>query len=178
MTNTRIKLEEARYFLFRMIEEVANREPFKYNLSAFLAAGRSVTLIMQKEFSETPEFTKWYERKQSQMDNDTLLQLMNRKRVMTIHQKPIKPYGHIDVVTKSTVAINEHVVAVLTNKNGTVERIEHKQAPPSPPAKEKTEVKYRWFFVDIPDQDIITLLQEYIAKLENLVKECEDKFAI
>jgi len=50
MTNTRIKLEEAKYFFKRMNEEVANRDPFKYNLSAFLAAARSVTFVMHSEF--------------------------------------------------------------------------------------------------------------------------------
>ncbi|MCD6209368.1 MAG: hypothetical protein J7J01_00480 [Methanophagales archaeon] len=50
-TDTREKLLEARYFLEQMKERQSDQDAFKYNLSAFLAAARSVTLIMQKEFA-------------------------------------------------------------------------------------------------------------------------------
>ena len=60
MTDTRIKLQEAKYFFKRMVEEVSNREPFKYNLSAFLSAAQSVTFVMQTEFSSISSFKGWY----------------------------------------------------------------------------------------------------------------------
>jgi len=176
MSNTRTKLDEAKYFLTRMAEEVANREPFQYNLSAFLAAGRSVTCIMQKEFSKFVGFMQWYNSTLEVMNSDSLFKLMNKKRVMTIHQKPIRPRGHIDVTSKSTVSISEHVVEVLTCKDGTTKRIEGTPSTSPSPKESKTEIVYHWFFEDIPDKNIITLSQEYIAKLESLVKECEDKF--
>ena len=49
MNNTEDKLSEAKYFLERMKEHVMDREAFRYNLSAFLTAFRSVTFIMRKE---------------------------------------------------------------------------------------------------------------------------------
>jgi hypothetical protein len=159
-----------------MKKEVANREPFKYNLSAFLSAARSVTFVMQTEFNDVSEFLEWYKEKQSQMSEDRLMRFMKEKRNIALKQETIDPRGHIDVTVKSNITITEHVVAVLTHKNSTVERIEHKQPPP-PPSTSETEVKYQWFFEDISDKDIITLSQEYVDKLESLVQECEDKFA-
>ena len=176
MTNTRNKLEEAKYFLLRMVEVVTNRTYFKHNLSAFLSAARSVTLIMQNEFDKIDGFKEWYIRKQNQMSTDPGMHLMNKKRVMTIHQKPVKPRGQIDVSVKEIITITEHVVAVLTHKDGTVERIEPKQSSHPLPSQSETEIRYRWFFEEIPNKDIITLSREYTLKLESIVRECESKF--
>ena len=160
-----------------MISELANRDPFKYNLSAFLSAARSVTFVMQAEFNSATGFTEWYDEKQIQMKDDNLMEFMKEKRNITLKQKTIDPRGHITVHITETVVITEHVEAILTHKNGTVERIEHPQPAPPRLPKSKTETNYQWFFGDIPDKDIITLSQEYIEKLESLVHECEDSFA-
>ncbi|MEO0124004.1 MAG: hypothetical protein ABIL69_08400 [candidate division WOR-3 bacterium] len=178
MTNTRFKLEEAKYFLKRLADEVATCEPFKYNLSAFLSAGRSVTFVMQTEFSSVPEFKEWYDEKQKELNSDPLMKLMNDKRRVTIHQKPIQPRSKIDVFLKSTITITDHLVEILHHKNGTYERFESNEKTPPIPKKEKTaEVRYHWYFEDIADEDILTLSQTYIAKLELLVNECESRFA-
>lgn len=55
----REKLREARYFLDRMRETKTEPE-FKYNLSAFLSAARSVTFYLQKEYRGDAEFEEWY----------------------------------------------------------------------------------------------------------------------
>lgn len=54
MTNTtRRKLQEAQFFLRHLLREAkrtaGDHEPFLFYLSAFLSAGRSVTLVLQKE---------------------------------------------------------------------------------------------------------------------------------
>ncbi len=69
-SNTRPKLAEAKYFLAQMSKNQANGPVFRYNLSAFLAAARSVTMVMQKEFKETRGFTEWYAHKQRGMRAD------------------------------------------------------------------------------------------------------------
>jgi hypothetical protein len=70
MSATRGKLQEAKYFLQRMEEVQADRAAFKYNLSAFLSAGRSVSFYMQKEFKRTPGFEEWYAAEQGKMRRD------------------------------------------------------------------------------------------------------------
>ena len=62
VTDTMDKLNEAKYFLKSMNDNTPEREAFKYNLSAFLAAARSVTFIMQKEFDSIKGFKDWYKK--------------------------------------------------------------------------------------------------------------------
>lgn len=176
MTNTRTKLDEAKYFLVRIIEEVPNREPFKYNLSAFLSAGRSVTLIMQKEFHEKPGFPEWYEQKKNQMRNDLLMKLMNEKRVMTIHKKPLDPRGHVKVVLNALTVVIPNLITRVMRKDGTTETCASSSSTPSLSPKKSVETDYKYYFEDINDKDIITFSQEYCTKLEKLVEECENKF--
>lgn len=58
MSDTREKLQESEYFLGLMTLTQAERDTFKYNLSAFLSASRSVTLIMQKEYDRISGFKR------------------------------------------------------------------------------------------------------------------------
>ena len=58
------------YFLAQMEEKQAEQGPFKYRLSAFLSAARSVTFYVQKEFKHTPGFEEWYAQKQEEMRAD------------------------------------------------------------------------------------------------------------
>ena len=60
MGHTRQKLDEAHYFFEKMKESVEENNVFGYNLSAFLTAARSVTLFMQKEYSDKIGFDNWY----------------------------------------------------------------------------------------------------------------------
>jgi len=52
------RLLEGEYFLKRMARE--RGEPFGYNLNAFLSAARSVTFLLQKEYSKIGGFAEWW----------------------------------------------------------------------------------------------------------------------
>jgi len=58
--NERYKIGEARFFLARMDESVEDREAFRYYLSAFLSAARSV-LQYAKEESIKKDRQQWYD---------------------------------------------------------------------------------------------------------------------
>ena len=103
MTNTREKLGEAKYFFERMIEKQSECEAFQYNLSAFLSAARSITLIMQTEFDKVLGFKEWYANKQTHVLADKTMKFLNNKRVMTIHQKPVRP--RVNVAANVTLNI-------------------------------------------------------------------------
>ena len=180
MTNTKDKLIEAKYFLERMFGVQSERDAFRYNLSAFLCAARSVTLFMQKEFSRVKDFDKWYARKQGQMLADKGVKFLNEKRVMTIHKKPVKPSAHIKGTAKVSIGISVSASAVVTRANGTVEKIgsEPKPEPKSAPAKTEATVEWQWYFSEIRDKDVVTICKEHIRKLEDFVEECESLFAL
>ncbi len=169
MTNTREKLLEAKYFLGCMIEKQSERDAFRYNLSAFLAAARSITLIMQTEFDKVPGFKEWYADKQTKMQDDLEMKLMNDKRVMTIHQKPVRPSAHVSVTIHDSIRISESLSIVITHANGTVERQESKPEPLPPPNKIETPAEWRWYFDEFPDKDVVTLCKEHVDKLAHPV---------
>lgn len=100
MINTKQKFEQAKYFLKRMAEEVTNREPFKYNLSAFLFAARSVTFVMQSEYKNIPSFSEWYKEKEKQMKD---------RRNIALKRKSISPPSHIVVSLKAIVTLTAHI---------------------------------------------------------------------
>jgi len=176
MSDTRQKLEEAKYFLEQMKGRQSDRDAFKYNLSAFLSAARSVTLIMQKEFGKVSDFKDWYTEKQSMMRSDETMRLLNNKRVMTIHQQPIRPRAHVKVSISEHITISESILIVITHADGTVERRESKPKLPPTPAKTEVTTEWRWYFDKLPEKDVVTVCEEYIAKLEALVAECKSLF--
>ena len=59
--NERYKIGEAKFFLARMEESVGNRQAFRYFLSAFLAAARSV-LQSAREESKSKGGEEWYDK--------------------------------------------------------------------------------------------------------------------
>jgi hypothetical protein len=50
VSDTRFKLQEAEYFLEQMKRNVDNFAHFAFNLSAFVSAARSITLVMQYQY--------------------------------------------------------------------------------------------------------------------------------
>jgi hypothetical protein len=63
------RLLEAEYLLKRMARE--RGEPFGYNLNAFLAAARSVTFLLQKEYSKIDGFAEWWTLEQATLAGDS-----------------------------------------------------------------------------------------------------------
>jgi len=177
MTSTKEKLLEAKYFLERMIENRANRDAFKYNLSAFLSAARSVTLIMQKEFGNVLGFADWYAVQKSKMATDDKMKILDDKRDVTIHQEPIRPRAHVFVSITDHINVTDSVSVHVIRADGTIER--HNSTPSPPPAPNETEstVEWRWYFDEIPNIDVIEVCREHISKLESIVAECERLFS-
>jgi len=179
MTNTREKLLEAEYFLDRIIEEQSKRDFFQYNLSAFLSAARSITYFMQNEYCKTKGFDMWYANKQAHVLADKTMKFLNNKRVMTIHQKPVKPAAHVTVTASAKIGINVSASAIVTRADGTIEKLgsEGKSKPTSTPAKTEATIEWQWYFHELKGKDVVTICREYLDKLETLVEECESRFA-
>ena len=173
MTDTKEKLLEAKYFLERMIEKQIDRDAFKYNLSAFLAAARSVTSFMQTEFGKVSGFKEWYAKKRTEMQSDETMKLLNNKRVMTIHQQPVSPLAQVSVNICERVPISDSLSIVVTRADRTVERRESEPTPPPAPVKTEVTTEWQWYFEELLEKDVVTVCKEHVVKLEALVEECE-----
>ena len=148
-------------------------------LSAFLAATRSITFVLQKEFKKKKEgFNEWYDEKVKEMGKDELMNFMNEKWKVTIHEETIKPLGRHSVSIGMDVYIADSV-EIKHIRNGKV--IEERKIPPEPKEdrKEETvEAKHKYFFQDYPsgEKEIIPACEEYLSKLNHLLKEAEKLF--
>jgi len=177
MSDTREKLNEAKYFLNQMIEKQADRDGFKYNLSAFLTAARSVTWFMQNEFGKKRGFKVWYAKKQTEMKNDEIMRFLNEKRVKTIHRKPIDPRVNVKVSMHDRIGLSSSVSIIVTRPDGTIMSRQSKPAKKPTPAKTENAVEWGMYFDEMPKKDIVTVCKEHIVKLDTLAVDCESKFS-
>ncbi|MDD2665707.1 MAG: hypothetical protein PHD13_03985 [Methanocellales archaeon] len=189
MTDTRRKLEEAKYFLDQMGDKIENPRTFAYNLSAFLSATRSVTFIMQYEFKTFSEFDKWYKNKQKEMENDDF-KLFNELRVKTIHLRPILPIclteffvNGVSIGTSTispTIKING-VTEIIRSKNVSIIIDKDNNVVPRRLSKSPHESKvniHREYYIEEAKEDILKLCSKHLARVEKLVEECEKQFHV
>jgi hypothetical protein len=181
MGHTRQKLDEAHYFFEKMKESVEENNVFGYNLSAFLTAARSVTLFMQKEYSDKIGFDNWYKNKQRQMQADKEFKFFNRLRRATVHVNPVSHHKAISVsIVEPIIRVTDKVV--ISNGKDFEESLPQglPQAPTrSPNERIENSVasrKVSRFFEGRPNEDLFGLCESYIQKLTKRVDECEQLF--
>jgi hypothetical protein len=169
------KLTEAKYFLTKMNESIDDRAVFKFNLSAFLSSGRSVTWYLQKEYAHNSKFKEWYPKKQDEMEKDPVLQFFNEKRVAVVHIKTIDVRGHHEVTLTETIGpISDSVTIELRDANGNIIQTGTYTSEPKPVSQEKTDepkIIHKWFFTDFNETEIIPLCSKYIESLQTIVEE-------
>ena len=175
------KYNEAGYFLEMMKENIEDRQKFRYNLSAFMSAARSVTFVLQKEFSKNPKFDRWYCEKRMQMRSDKLFKFFKDKRDYAIHKKgTIDTRAEISATSNLLMTASVSFEAIVIKADGTIETGEHSEPPATPKFAPKPNdlEETKWFFKDWSesDEDVIALCARYIKELKITVEEAESKF--
>ena len=179
--DTQQKYDEAKYFLEMMRENIEDRQKFEYNLSAFLAAARSVTLFLKKRFLTKSDYNDWYFANE-QKDKTGILKFFREKRNIVIHEKLINPRSEISTTINIAMAVSASFEAIVRNAEGTIKDYEYSKSPakPKPASKpnSREETKYKWFFKDWQetDEDVTTLCEKYLNKLKIIIEEVESKF--
>lgn len=77
MNETYKKLKEAKNFFNKMKKAPSKPEEFISNLQSFLSSARSMTLVMQKEFCDKPNFKEWFKHEQREMRSDEMIRFFN-----------------------------------------------------------------------------------------------------
>ncbi len=173
MTDTRDKLAEAEYFYEQMVQTLDSVDAFKFNLSAFLAAFRSVTSVMQKEFDKCPGFHEWYETQRQIMKADAGMSLLYSLRVVTIHQRPVKPLKDTKLSITLTVP-NPSLSFVVTDSDGEVTQTY--ESPPQTVPRSDPVITHRWFFAEDPESDVLETCRGGLEMLSTIATECEVRF--
>ncbi len=180
VTNTRTKLNEAVYFLARMRDTSPAGDEFGYNLSAFLSAARSVTLLMQTEVKSTAGFEAWWAQELKGVVKNArllaLLELFNDKRVDTVHIRPVVPAAQVEVEVHEVVHMVDAILVQKFDENGQLVETRSGTSPPPPMEPREPRIEWRWYFEELPDVDVITASEEYVGWLSSVVEECERRF--
>lgn len=171
MTNTRDKLNGAKYFLEELERVFSDVNQFRHELTAFLATIRSITLIMQEEFSGKPGFSAWYDQKQSEMKNSSILKYLHRLRNISLHERPVLQYP-FGVAEQTTDGELTNIVLSGTGSNLVV----NSHFMDSLKTRLTSRVKYYFSDIADKDKDVITICQEAVTIIERIVNECEDRF--
>ena len=86
MSSVTKAIEELEYFYRTLTEKESKPSEFTYNLNAFIVRGRSITLIMQKQYSKCPTFSSWYSQKVKEMRADKLMQFFVDARNISLKE--------------------------------------------------------------------------------------------
>ena len=170
------KLEEAKYFYSKMIEEQRHRENFTYNLSAFLSSARSVLLYALDETKTKSGGQQWYD---NCISASNILGFFRDKRDINIHTEPIQPQAHYKLELSETIHLSGSISITVTDKDGNIKQQYSSNKPEPLPKKESQtpavmQIKYK-FNGWVGSEDVLTLCQMYIQELENLIKDGVNK---
>jgi hypothetical protein len=182
-TRTEYKLEEARFYLAHLEQHWNHVPHVDFYLSAFISAARSITWVMNAEFSRVTGWKEWYEAKKPSSEIRTLLKAMNDVRVRSVKRVPVKTRTTANV-TIPAEQLTPRVIALLQSEERhalnlepidethTVFFIKHgdeilAKAHLNSAAHELPEFKGR---------DAKDVCREYLVELEGLVSECISTF--
>ena len=166
------KLAEARYFRRRMDEHVNDPVFFKYEMSAFLTAARTVMQYLHKECKKKGRrCKKWYDHQISKGSNKTL-RFLRCKRNVNIHEHPIEPQQRDTLAITETITLGESFSISLIDEDGNVVQREVVEHTPSEPVPTKIEQKVEYRFEDwLGQEDVLELCDMYVAELQAILDE-------
>ncbi len=184
-TETRYKLNEARFFLDRIQADWRNLPDFDFYLSAFVSAARSVTWVMRAEYGKAPDWEAWFDKKAPTARRRELLKRMNIVRVRATKTRPIRTRAKVnlsvpvetfsDELSKLSQpgtdlrfrlipvdASNTEMYIVVNDRivgKGNLDNAEHE-------------------LPEFGGVDSTAVCLEYFDELESLVSECEARFEL
>jgi hypothetical protein len=193
ISETRLKLEEAEYFLNQMNANPANPKYFKFNLSAFASASRSVTFVMQSEYkikedSEEPSW-KWYkENVIDVLDNEEIPKFFKDLRNMLVKEN--KSPSDVFTVVRQSLTIRYDIMGPAPGKEEELTKCNSERDIPATaaptfyyvPENQELIKRYVWYFPDntIKTNEnrryVVKSCQHYFQRLSGLLDECERKF--
>ena len=141
------KLKEAHYFLKRMSLEHDDPTNFRFELSAFLGAARSVLQYALKEAQSRSGGEQWY---QQAITGDPLFTFFKNQRDANIHSVPVSPATRMET----------HISEYLRMDDDTMIPYRHHTS------------SYHHRFADWPeDEAVIDISQRYLNALQDIVNQ-------
>jgi len=152
--------------------EMANA--FRYNLSAYLAAARSIVFVMKLEFGKVQGFNSWVQIKIDEFSKNDVMIYLKDKRNITIHEGPVELQGKKLLIITDYFGSNDELLELSQNE-GENEESYLEAIPNSTLSEERIELQ--WFFDKFQPNNVLTVCGVHLSKLRSFVDECEAKFA-
>jgi hypothetical protein len=171
-TDTRDKLNEASFF-HQCLAGEQYFDRYRYFLSAFVSAARSVTLFMQKEYAHEKGFDDWYAKRQEEMKADQDMKFLYNQRGEAIHLSRLK-LGEHGAIGKFRIG-GETKFEIRDLDTGTTET----HVVPSKTvvsAGDSGQIEWAWYFDDHLTKASTQLTAEHLKKLGAMVDNCEKTF--
>lgn len=163
------KLSEARYFAERL-GKVQTREAFRFELSAFLSAARSVLQYASKEARGRTGGPAWYDH---QVSRSPVVRFFKDKRDISVHRSPVTPSVAWEVTIRDEIHLSDHtLVSIRDPSDEALSRAQANQALGLPPVDGVVCIGFAFRFPDWSgSEDVPTLCQRYIVELEAIVAD-------
>lgn len=174
-TDTRWTLDQSRFFLEKMRGLLANPREFTYYLNAFISSARSVTFIMQEEFSRRSGFTSWYESRQAELRKDPTFQYFNEHRRLLTHVRALKEPSHAFIHNPDEL-LRGYMAYVVTGTGSTLRLVIQDDVQERRRKVLGNQPDY--FFEDVNDKSVLEMCDSYVNELANLVETVESQFPL
>jgi hypothetical protein len=164
------QIGEAEYFLGRMTADREIRDAFRFNLSAFLSAARSVLQYAFEEVRQQPSRQAWY---RGHMAASKILTFFKDKRDLNIHVEPLALRADIAVHATERILLTESLTIEIFEGGQLVGRHESPPAQPEPaPADEPATISTVYTFSDwVGVEDVFQLSRQYLNELKAVVAD-------
>jgi len=163
---TRDKVQEAIYFLSMMKRSFEDDNVFRFNLSAFLSAARTITDYMKKQYGHCNGFAEWYCAQAIKMSADQELKYLNKARAENIHKEYV-PTG-----ATRTASLGIDVILVKEGSS----HFQQREEPERRASTESSRRTVRRFFSEFKQMGVIEFCENQLCKLSKITRDCEDRF--
>ena len=187
---TRLKLEEAEFFLGQLKPNYGKNKKFDFFLSAFFGAARSVLWMMRAEYSAVEGWEEWYAARQPDADEGRLFARTKDVRNRSAKSDPLKTLREMtfsmdhsdkpkDIEAQELLkrAMQEKLPISIKSIRGASGSyaiefvIEDRRVSVSP-----REIGIDRWLPEFPGEHILTVCRDYYQTLAKIVQECEAKF--
>ncbi len=172
------RFQESEILLNQAVNNVEIQIAFTANLNAFLSAARSITLVMQKEFSGRPGFEKWYTSTRDEMKRDDIFEFFKKERNKSLKEKSVGKTIRIETRIEGSFGPGTtHVIPMGTM--GDAGFIIDNESPilrDGKPIEMERNTTKAYIFEERPNDDAIGLCRTYLERLRPLVEEAYSRF--
>ena len=171
------KLEEARYFLYAMSKlqyEIASSEIFRFNLSAFLCAARSIPQYALVDAQAKTSGQLWYDNIVTQ---SKVIMFFKDKRDLNIHREPVQVRQDIKAQFSDAMQPRDSWSLALGDSGGhVIETKNGKSDDVDPAIFQSPNLTVSYKFDDWPGvEDVMGLCTLYIQELASLIEDGKAK---